>query len=166
MLSCTELTEAKSHAPIVQAQSHTHLNKTLKRQRAIHMDRYTHAQSHTTHKSTEYRTDTSREPCTNSTSSIAHPLEQNAQEAESYTHGQVHTCSIAHLHEYRTHTSRHNSTSSIAHPLELNAQEAESYIHGQVRTCSITCLRELTTPSNNSLRHIHTGTHMLNCTPA
>ena len=108
---------------------------------------------------TEYRTDTSREPCSNSTSSIAHPLEQNAQEAESYTHGQVHTCSIAHLHEYRTHTSRHNSTSSIAHPLELNAQEAESYIHGQVRTCSITCLRELTTPSNNSLRHIHIYTY-------
>ena len=82
----TELTQAESHAPIVQAQSRTHLNKTLKRQRAIHVDRYTHAQSHRTH--------TSKEPCTNSTSSIAHPLEQNAQEAESYTHGQVHTCSI------------------------------------------------------------------------
>ena len=85
--TCTELTQAESHAPVVQAQSHTHLNKTLKRQRAIHMDRYTHAHSHRTH--------TSREPCTNSTSSIAHPLEQNAQEAESYTCGQVHTCSIA-----------------------------------------------------------------------
>ena len=43
----TELTQAESHASIIQAQSHTHLNKTLKRQRAIHMDRYTHAQSHT-----------------------------------------------------------------------------------------------------------------------
>ena len=131
----TELTQAESHAPIVQAQSHTHLNKTLKRQRAIHMDRYTHAHLR------EYRTHTSREPCTNSTSSITHPLEQNAQEAESYTHGQVHTCSIAHPCEYRTHTSREpctNSTSSIAHPLEQNAQEAESYTHGQVHTCSIT----------------------------
>ena len=87
MLNRTDLTQAKSHAPIVQAQSCTHLNKMLKRKRAIHMDRYTHAQSHRTH--------TSREPCTNSTSSIAHPLEQNAQEAESYTCGQVHTCSIA-----------------------------------------------------------------------
>ena len=87
----TELTQAESHAPIVQAQSHTHLNKTLKRQRAIHVDRYTHAQSHRTH--------TSREPCTNSTSSIAHPFEQNAQEAESYTHGQVHTSSITHSHK-------------------------------------------------------------------
>ena len=86
MLNHTELTQAESHAPIVQAQSRTHLNKTLKRQRAIHVDRYTHAQSHRTH--------TSKEPCANSTSSIAHPLEQNAQEAESYTHGQVHTCSI------------------------------------------------------------------------
>ena len=84
----TEPTQAEleSHAPIVQAQSRTHLNKMLKRQRAIHVDRYTHAQSHRTH--------TSREPCTNTTSSIAHPLEQNAQEAESYTRGQVHTCSI------------------------------------------------------------------------
>ena len=93
MLNRTELTQAESHAPIVQAQSHTHLNKTLRRQRAIHMDRYiyTHAQSHRTH--------TSREPCTNSTSSIAHPLEQNTQEAESYTCGQVHTCSIAHLRQ-------------------------------------------------------------------
>ena len=96
------------------------------------MDRYTHAQSHITH--------TSREPCTNCTSSIAHPLEQNAQEAESYTHGQVHTCSIAHPCEYRAHTSREpctNSTSSITHPLEQNTQEAESYTHGQVHTCSI-----------------------------
>ena len=72
-------------------------------QRAIHMDRYTHAQSHRTHMlnhtelahAQSHRTHTSREPWTNSTSSIAHPLEQNAQEAESYTHGQVHTCSIA-----------------------------------------------------------------------
>ena len=38
--------------------------------------------------------------------SYAHPLEQNTQEAENYAHGQVHTCSIAHLCEYRTHTSR------------------------------------------------------------
>ena len=82
----TELTQAENHAPIVQAQSQPHLNKTLKRQRAIHMDRCTRAQLHRIH--------TSREPCTNSTSSIAHPLEQNAQE-ESYTRGQVHTCSIA-----------------------------------------------------------------------
>ena len=36
-----------SHASIIQAQSHTHLNKTRKRQRAIHVDRNTHAQSHT-----------------------------------------------------------------------------------------------------------------------
>ena len=66
---------------IIQAQSHTHLNKMLKRQRAIHMDRYTHMPC-----LCQYRTHT-REPCTNSTSSIAHPLEQNAQEAarELYT---------------------------------------------------------------------------------
>ena len=81
-------------------------------QRAIHMDRYTHAQSHRTHMlnhtelahAQSHRTHTSREPCTNSTSSIA---QQNAQEAESYTYGQVHTCSITHLREYRTHTSMH-----------------------------------------------------------
>ena len=128
MLNHTELTQAESHAPIVQTQSYTHLNKTLKRQRAIHMDRYTHAQSHRTH--------TSREPCTNSTSSIAHPLEQNAQEAESYTCGQVHNAQ-----SHRPHTSKEpctNSTSSIVHPLEQNAQEEESYTHGQVHTCSIT----------------------------
>ena len=125
--TCTELTQAESHAPIVQAQSHTHLNKTLKRQRAIHVDRYTHAQSHRTH--------TSKEPCTNSTSSIAHPLEQNARQRA------IHMDRYTHAQSHRTHTSREpctNSTSSIAHPLEQNAQEAESYTHGQVHTCTIT----------------------------
>ena len=127
MLNNTELTQAESHAPIVQALSHTHLNKTLKRQRAIHMDRYTHAQSHRTH--------TSRELCTNSTSSITHPLEQNAQEAESYTHGQVHTCSITQNSHKQSHAPIVQAQSQV-HPLEQNAQEAESYTHGQVHTCS------------------------------
>ena len=109
----TELTQAESHAPIVQAQSHpleqnsrgrelytwtgTHkLNHTLTQadsnapivqapleQRATHMLN-THP--------CEYRTHTSREPCTNSTSSIADPLELKRQRA---THGQVHTSSQA-----------------------------------------------------------------------
>ena len=91
------------------------------------MDRYTHAQSHTTHKS--------REPCTNSTSSIAHPLEQNAQEAESYTHGQVHTCSIT--------QNSHKQRAPIV--------QAQSRTHLNKRSRG----RELYT---------WTGTHMLNHT--
>ena len=136
----TELTQAESHAPIVQAQSHTHLNKTLKRQRAIHMDRYTHAQSHRTH--------TSREPCTDSTSSIAHPLEQNAQEAESYTWTGTHMLSRT---EYRTDTSREpctDSTSSIACThlnKTLKRQRAihmDRYTHAQLHTCMNTELTQ------------------------
>ena len=127
MLNHIELTQAESLEPIVQAQSRTHLNKTLKRQRAIHVDRYTHAQSHRTH--------TSREPCTNSTSSIAHPLEQNAQEAESYTRGQVHTCSIT-QNSHKQRAMHQYYKLNRAPTLEQNAQEAESYTHGQVHTCT------------------------------
>ena len=64
---------------------------------------------------------------------------QITQEAESYTHGQVHTCSTTRLREYRTHTSREQDT----HPLEkmLKRQRA---IHMD--------------------RYIHVYTHMLNHT--
>ena len=127
----TEPTQAEleSHAPIVQA--HTHLNKTLKRQRAIHVDRYTHAQSHRTH--------TSREPCTNSTSSIAHPLEQNAQEAESYTRGQVHTCTE--LTQAESHAPIVQAQSHTHLNKTLKRQRAT---HGQVHTCSVAQNTELT----------------------
>ena len=130
----TELTQAESHAPIVQAQSHTHLNKTLKRQRAIHMDRYTHAQAHTC-----VNTELTQATCINNTCTLAqsHTRWNKSLKRQRATHGQVHTWSTTHLCEYRTHTSREQHA-SITHQLEQNAQEAEIYTRGQVYTCIYT----------------------------
>ena len=129
----TELTQATCiNNTCTLAQSHTRWNKSLKRQRATHGQVHTWSTTHLC----EYRTHTSREQH----ASITHPLEQNAQEAEIYTRGQVYTHMLNH-----THTSREQNPSSISHTLENIAQEVESYTHGQVHTCSIAHLCEYRT---------------------
>ena len=93
MLNHTELTQAE---PCTNSTSSiaTHFNKTLKRQRAIHMDRYTHAQSHT-HVNTEL---TQAESHAQIVQAQSHThlnktlKRQRAIHMDRYTHAQAHTC--------------------------------------------------------------------------
>ena len=156
----TELTQAE---PCTNSTSSiaTHLNKTLKRQRAIHMDRYTHAQSHTCvntaltqagrgrelytwtgthmHNHTEL---TQAEPCTNSTSSIATHLNktlkrQRAIHMDRYTHAQSHTRVNTKLTQAQSHAQIVQAQSHTHWNKTLKRQRGihmDRYTHAQSHT--------------------------------